>query len=835
MTTLAELMVGVGVDLDDLESGAAAGVRSFERSMDRIEADAEHAGRAIDDAGDMAAKAFDGIDPAAREAGTALDRVADDADRVAREVEGSGDRAGGGFLSGMRGGLDGIGGVASGAMDKFKTVAMAGAAAAGLAIGALVVTGMATGLDTEVATDRLAAQLGGSDWAYSMGDIAGSLYTDGFGDSAAETGAAIRSVLEKGLASADSSTDAEIESITERLLTFTDVLEQDMDMAAQAVSTMLRSGIAKDGAAAFDVLTRGVQEGADKAGDLLETFQEYSPAFREVGIDASDATGLMVQGLQAGARDADKVADALKEFGIRAQDGSEASAEGFKLIGLSASEMTAAVAEGGPAARSALDQVLDGLRGMEDPVQRNAAAVALFGTQAEDLGDALFALDLDTATAGLGNIEGATDKLGSAYDNASTKIETFKRKALDVLVRGLGGQVIPALEEAGDWASEHLLPAFEDVGDWITSDGVSGLRDFAGWLGDELGPAASDFADSLQEDVLPAARSFGEFLGRTVVPAVQKLGEFILGTAVPALISFAGWLAEHERVLAAVAIAVGALMLPALAGLVVAFGAWAVSAAAAAAATLVAMAPIILIGAAIAAFAYLVITHWDTIVAATKAAFGFVVNLISGAIDWVRNNWPLLLAILTGPFGLAVLAISRNWESIKAGATAVKDWIVARFNDVVSFVTGLPDAIASAVVGLFDAIPEGFKSAINKVIGWWNGLSFPSFDIPSVSVPGLGSFGGGSIGGWDLPNITPLAEGGIVPATPGGMFAQLGEGRHDEAVIPLPRGLRAMGQSMGTPLIGQLVVQGSIHSERDLIDLIRDAVERGDFGGAFAA
>ncbi|WP_225855252.1 hypothetical protein [Micromonospora noduli] len=47
---------------------------------------------------------------------------------------------------------------------------------------------------------------------------------------------------------------------------------------------------------------------------------------------------------------------------------------------------------------------------MKDPVEQRAAAVALFGTKAEDLGDALYALDPSTAMAGLGDLAGATQR-----------------------------------------------------------------------------------------------------------------------------------------------------------------------------------------------------------------------------------------------------------------------------------------------------------------------------------------------------------------------------------------------------------------------------------------
>ncbi|WP_435829141.1 hypothetical protein [Saccharopolyspora shandongensis] len=66
--------------------------------------------------------------------------------------------------------------------------------------------------------------------------------------------------------------------------------------------------------------------------------------FQKFGLDAQTATRLLVQGMQAGSRNSDLVADAIKEFSIRAVDGSATTAEGFEAIGLSAETMVAQIA-----------------------------------------------------------------------------------------------------------------------------------------------------------------------------------------------------------------------------------------------------------------------------------------------------------------------------------------------------------------------------------------------------------------------------------------------------------------------------------------------------------
>jgi hypothetical protein len=602
----------------------------------------------------------------------------------------AGQDAGSNFTSGVGSGIDKDKGKISGFGSKMGDLFKGALAAGGVAAGAALVVGLMSSLDTEVAEDRLAAQLGGGAWAEGMGEVAGNLYIDAFGDSVADTAGAVKTTLQSGLLP-EGATNAQVESMTEKVLTFSDVLEQDLPMATQAASNMIRSGLAKDGGEALDVLTAGIQAGADRAGDLAETFQEYSTIFRDIGLSGQQATGLLSQGLQAGARDADTVADALKEFAIRGQDASEASAAGFAAIGLNAEEMTAKVAAGGPAASEALGQVLDGLRGIEDPVARNAAAVALFGTKAEDLGDSLFALDLDTAAAELGDVAGATDELGSAYDNNATKIESFRRQALEKLSSFIGEKVIPAVEGISAWAKEN--------------------------------------------------------------PAAFK----------------------------AIAAVIGGV-------LVVAFAAWAVSAASAAVATIAATWPILAVGAAVAGIAALVVIHWDTIAAAFRGGAEAIVGFVGGVINWVKTNWPLLLAILTGPIGIAVLIISRHWDTIKAGVTAAKDWVVGAWDSVVGFVTGLPGRIATAASGMWDSIKEGFRSAINRIIGWWNGLSLT---IGGGTYDPLGAFGPAiSVPSFTLstPDIgLRLGQGGIVSHRPGGHIANIAEGGEDEVVSPISK------------------------------------------------
>lgn len=346
---------------------------------------------------------------------------------------------------------------ASKTFDKLKGAALG----AGVAIGAALMTGAQQLIGQGDIAGTLQAQLGlGQDEAARAGQIAGKVYADGWGEDLPGVGEAIRAATQNGLVDLKHMTDSTVEQVTSKLMTVGQILGEESDAVSRAVSQMLRTGMAKSADEAMDLLVKATQNGVNKSQDLLDTMNEYGTQFRKLGLDGPRALGLISQAIKAGARDSDVAADALKEFSIRAIDGSKTTADGFKMLGLSSTKMAADIGEGGTRASKALGLTLDKLRGIKDPVKQNAAATALFGTQAEDLGRALFAMNLGTASKQMTGLKGATDKAGQALsDTASSKLETFKRQVQSALVSKLA-EAIPYIMGTFGW--------FQRNSGWVT-------------------------------------------------------------------------------------------------------------------------------------------------------------------------------------------------------------------------------------------------------------------------------------------------------------------------------------------------------------------------------
>ncbi|MFF0295546.1 phage tail tape measure protein [Kitasatospora sp. NPDC004614] len=328
------------------------------------------------------------------------------------------------------------------AKDKISNAATGIAATVAGALG----KGVADSLDASAITSKMAASMGvtGQD-AADFGKLAGKLYAQGMGESMQDSADAIKGLWQSGLV--DGGLD-DLEALASKVMTVGKVFDQESGDITRGVSQMMKTGLAQTTTEALDIITAGYQAGADKAGDYMDTLNEYGVQFKKFGIDGAQATGLIAQGLRAGARDGDLVADSIKEFSLRAVGGGTAVDDAFKGLGLSAKKMAADIAGGGPQANAALDATLDRLRAVKDPVEQASIATALFGTQAEDLGQALFALDPSEAVAGLGQIQGAADQAAQTIgNNPAAALEKFKRETMQKLT-DIGGQLV-------NWGMAH--------------------------------------------------------------------------------------------------------------------------------------------------------------------------------------------------------------------------------------------------------------------------------------------------------------------------------------------------------------------------------------------
>ncbi|MEU1496049.1 phage tail tape measure protein [Streptomyces sp. NPDC005732] len=340
-------------------------------------------------------------------------------------------------------------------------------------------------------TGQLKAQLGASSKdAARYGKVAGQLFAKGITDDIDAAAESVRATVQGGLVPKNATKQLRV--ISGEMSDFATSFGTDLSLQSQAVSAQLKNGLAKNAQEALDVMTTGFQKLGPNAEDLLETFQEYPVQLRKLGLDSKTALGLFSQGIKGGARDTDIIADSLKEFSIRSIDMSATSQAAYKSLGLSAKDMSSQIAKGGKGATAGLQTVLDKLRGIKDPVKQQAAAVGLFGTQAEELGASLFKLDPSKAVKAMGDTSGAAKQLGKdLHSGPAYELTVFQRSLKQAVVQVLGGQVLPILARGGKIANTVLLPPLKSVATTVASLLVPTFKllwntgkDVVGWLQD---------------------------------------------------------------------------------------------------------------------------------------------------------------------------------------------------------------------------------------------------------------------------------------------------------------------------------------------------------------
>lgn len=646
------------------------------------------------------------------------------------------------------------------AANKVSTTMTAGLAAMGT--GAIAATKYLADLGGEwqTATNQVAASTGAAGKELEgLRDVMEDVYAANYGDSVADVGDAV-AMVNRNMANLDQNG---LTAATEGALALRDAFEYDVAESTRAAEA-IRKNFGSSAEEAFSLIAAGAQNGLDYSGELIDTINEYSSQFAKLGFDADGMFNILQAGADGTAWNLDKVGDAIKEFSIRAIDGSESTVEAFTSLGYNAENIMATFAAGGEGANKAFFDVINTLMAVDDQVERDALGVALFGTMWEDLG-----------TEAMEAMAGASQ---AAYDTegALEKINQVKYNDLDSAIQGIGRQMEVALLPAADAVYQSLMDSMPEIteameevspviaeiagdfADWAggaISDGlpvlVDGIRDFADWAGKAY-EKAKPFLNFLWEHkgtVLAIAAGL-RLLGPAIGAVTTAMNAFRTAKTFMALLQSSGKITQVTNAFKAFG---SALMGP--------------------------LGIIIAVAAAIA----LLYKNWDT-VKAWLVNFGNTVNqiwtnfsnMVGNAITAIGQKFPLLGAYLQG-----------WWESIQAAVDNVK----AIFQNIIDFISNVFSGNWSAawqnivnifgnlfgmIVNLAKAPINGVISAINWVLSKINSISVT---IPDW-VPGVG----GKTLGFNIPTIPQLAEGGVATSP---TLAEIGEGGEPEAVMPLSK------------------------------------------------
>lgn len=448
-------------------------INNMRAEMARTETQIRQFAQRMDDAKD----AMDG-------AGSGTDGIGEAIEKIGTDAEGA------------QGGVSGL-------IDKLRELSGlsfggAGIGALGAAAGAGLKRSVELGDEKTQARGQIAAYTGktGSELD-ALEEIGQNIYKRGFGDSLKDASQGV-ATLNTFMAV----TGKELQESTELAFRLDDVFGMDIPESARTAKQMMTI-FGMSGQEAYALIAAGAQEGADKNGNLLDTINEYAPYYAKAGKSAEEFMGSLTNGAQAGIYDIDKIGDAMKEFTLRIGNGSETTKEALKTLGLEAADVPYKFAQGGETASAAFDLVIDAIAKVEDPIERQNAAIALFGTQWEDTGGVLLEV---------------FDEIGSTATDAAGAVESLNETRIDDLseqTKIVGRRFEQAFADLGQPISKELANLLAEVTAHADETGQTWIDSFASVMSDKAGDAASAIGTvlSAESEIVEAAKSTGTLAG----------------------------------------------------------------------------------------------------------------------------------------------------------------------------------------------------------------------------------------------------------------------------------------------------------------------------------
>ncbi|WP_413525887.1 phage tail tape measure protein [Latilactobacillus curvatus] len=250
--------------------------------------------------------------------------------------------------------------------------------------------------------------------------------------------------------------EKDLNSVTQSAMNLNKIFDSDMDETMRGANSLMQT-YGMDGKAAMDLITAGTEQGLDKSHELGDNLAEYAPLMKQNGISAQDYFGMLKNGLESGAYNADKVNDVIKEMGIRINDGT--ARKGLESMGDDWVSMYDKAKKGGKSNAEIMELIQKKIGTLPNETKKAEAESTIWGTLAEDNGNKVMQSLFKTSGA-FDKTAGSADKLNKkAQDNNQWQASLQKMK--DALLP-IGDTIKDTLQPLLDMVAK-IAKAFEGL------------------------------------------------------------------------------------------------------------------------------------------------------------------------------------------------------------------------------------------------------------------------------------------------------------------------------------------------------------------------------------
>lgn len=274
--------------------------------------------------------------------------------------------------------------------------------------------------------------------------VANNLYKENFGKSWEDLGSAISTTMQ-----ITNQTGDDLQNTTKNALLLRDAFGYSVTDSVKTADTMMQTfGVTSE--QSMGLLAQGAQNGLDQSGKLLETANQYSKPFQELGFTANEMFDTLAAGSNNGALSLDTVGAAIGQFSTLSTNGSDATKKAFESLGLNADQMISTFTSGGPQAKESFSGIMEMLSQIEDPMKRNSIGVALMGDQFKSL-DAPIIAAMGTARSQFDMTKDTMEQMNQTnFDSPGEALQGMGRQIETGVLIPLGMMLLPLLQTASD-------------------------------------------------------------------------------------------------------------------------------------------------------------------------------------------------------------------------------------------------------------------------------------------------------------------------------------------------------------------------------------------------
>ena len=575
----------------------------------------------------------------------------------------------------------------------------------------------------------------------------------------------------------------------------------------------------KETQAVFDIVNKLGNETATSSKDVLEVLQRQGGTMAGLTALNSKQIAAMAGAFRVASNSSEVAATSMGTFVSRltmGESATKAQQKAFDALGLDAGEVAKQMTGTAESAEKAIQDVFARINKLSDD-KRGAVIGQLFGNES-GIKNAVATIAKDYGKLG-NNLKMVGDKAnytGSMYKEYMARANTTSnamqifRNQLRLVSKNIGDSLLPMVKNA----TQSFIGIAEKV---------------------------ANFTQNNQELVAKILKVTGVVVGLTAAfhatrLAVSLVGQPLLSVykgyqyiASGALKAKAAMIAQKVAMVAQKAV----MLASAVATKVAAAAQWVLNSAFWACPITWIVAGI----AAVIAIGVLLYKNWDKVKAKTvelwqsfQQKFPAIAKIVQLAIVPIR----IAIQVAINVFKLLKAAAIALWNGIKWAWNGIKTatskaWAAVRqplintWNKIKQFGAYVWGGFKNKFIGAFQTIRDKVGSIFSSLAGLVKGPINAVIRIVNKAIGGINSIGfdlpkwaGGGHIGFNIPKVPQLAEGGIAT---GPTMAMIGEGREDEAVLPLSKLKGMLGGTGGgitvnfAPVINVSGGSGDAYSE----------------------